>query len=405
MQAPEFSSSAPSLEPRRFPCTQCGASLEFAPGTDTLRCEHCGHQNQITRSTTRILEEDFRQMLKASATSTPTQEEIAMDCISCGASYRFDAATHAGQCPFCGAPVVAKTRQHRQLPVQALLPFQVKREQAWTLFQNWLSGLWFAPNRLQNYARNESRLAGMYVPYWTYDAATTTTYQGERGDNYTVQERYLMLENGQKVERVQTVIKVRWTPVTGQVSRFFDDVLVLASRSLPPTVTQQLEPWDLANLVPYQEDYLSGFQSQMYQVDLEHGFKYAQARMAATIQQDIAHDIGGDHQRINGLDTRYGEIRYKHVLLPIWLSAFRFRDKTYRFVVNGRTGEVQGERPYSPFKIALAILLAILLLGGSLVLWQYFSASQSWSLPQAGMRYGLTPSILSKRIQNMSIKI
>ena len=76
--------------------------------------------------------------------------------------------------------------------------------------------------------------------------------------------------------------------------------------------------------------------------------------MAATIQQDIAHDIGGDHQRINSLDTRYGEIRYKHVLLPIWLSAFRFRDKTYRFVVNGRTGEVQGERPYSPFKIALA---------------------------------------------------
>lgn len=402
MQESEFSPSTPSSEPRRFPCTQCGAALQFAPGTDTLRCGYCGHENQIARSTNRILEQDFRQLLKTSAANTPTQEEIAVDCVSCGASYRFDTATHAGQCPFCGAPVVAKTRQYRQLQVQALLPFQVQREQALSLFHNWLSGLWFAPSRLQNYARNDSRLAGMYVPYWTYDAATTTTYQGERGDNYTVQERYLALENGQQVERVQTVIKVRWTPVGGQVSRFFDDVLVLASRSLPQGITQQLEPWDLTSLVPYQEDYLSGFQSQMYQVDLEQGFKHAQARMAAAIQQDVAQDIGGDHQRIHGLDTHYGEIRCKHILLPIWLSAFRFRDKTYRFVVNGRTGEVQGERPYSLLKIAFTVLLATLLLGGGLALWQYFSASQSRSWPEARVRYGSIAPVPLENIQNTS---
>lgn len=403
MQEPEFSASTSPSEPRRFPCTQCGASLKFAPGADALRCEYCGHENRITRSTTRILEHDFRQLLKASATTTPVQEEIAIDCVSCGSSYRFDQATHSGQCPFCGAPVVAKTRQHRQMQVQALLPFQVKREQAWALFHAWLNGLWFAPNRLKNYARNDSRLVGMYVPYWTYDAATTTAYQGERGDNYAVQERYLAIENGRQVERIQTVIKVRWTPVAGQVSRFFDDVLVLASRSLPQGVTQQLEPWDLAKLAPYQEAYLSGFQSQMYQVDLERGFEHAQVRMNAVIQQDIAQDIGGDHQRIHGLDTRYGEIRCKHILLPIWLSAFRFRDKTYRFVVNGRTGEVQGERPYSPLKIALAVLLATLLIGGGLALWQYLSISQSQPWPEAGTRYGLTPSISSENIRKMSL--
>jgi hypothetical protein len=102
----------------------------------------------------------------------------------------------------------------------------------------------------------------MYVPYWTYDADTTTSYRGERGDDYQVQESYRTVENGEEVERTRTVTKTRWTSASGVVSRFFDDVLVLASRSLPHAVTERLEPWDLANLTPYQEAYLSGFRSR-----------------------------------------------------------------------------------------------------------------------------------------------
>jgi len=94
----------------------------------------------------------------------------------------------------------------------------VPREKARTAFQRWLGGLWFAPGGLKDYARNDARLIGMYVPYWTYDAETTTRYQGERGDDYPVQEIYRAIENGQEVERVRTVIKTRWTPAAG-VSR------------------------------------------------------------------------------------------------------------------------------------------------------------------------------------------
>ena len=98
--------------------------------------------------------------------------------------------------------------------------------------------------------------------------------------------------------------------------------------------------------------------------------------MAPVIRLDVAQAIGGDQQRIQALDTRYGEIRCKPVLLPVWLSAFRFRDRTYRFVVNGRTGEVQGERPYSAGKIALAVLLAALVIGGGLAAWQHVSPAE-----------------------------
>lgn len=391
-QAPETSSSTQGSAPRRFPCAQCGASLEYAPGAEVLRCGHCGHETRITASAAPILEQNFRKILQELATTTPVSDQVAIHCDSCGASYTFDAATHAGACPFCGAPVVAKTEQHRQLQVQALLPFQIPRDQARTAFRQWLGKLWFAPGGLQEYARNDASLVGMYVPYWTYDADTTTAYQGERGDDYQEQETYRTVENGQEVEKTRTVTKTYWTPVAGTVSRFFDDVLVLASRSLPRAVTERLEPWDLDHLLPYGEEYLSGFRSEMYQVQLDQGFTRAQELMASTIRGDIARDIGGDHQRIRAADTRYDDIRFKHILLPIWMSAFRFRAKTYRFVVNGRTGEVQGERPYSPWKIAFAMLLAAALLGGGLVLWQHYAKGQnSGSTPKVRLYQGASP--------------
>lgn len=365
-------------QPRRFPCAQCGASLVYAPGADRLRCGHCGHENRIAvRSDAPILERDYRRTLQELASAAPAREDAVQHCDSCGASYRFAAAAHAGQCPFCGSPAVAQTGQQRQLQPQALLPFQVSRDQARSAFRRWIGGLWFAPGKLKAYARNDANLSGMYVPYWTYDAQTTTLYQGERGDNYQVQEAYRAIENGREVERVRTVIRTRWTPTSGQVARFFDEVLVLASRSLPRAVTERLEPWDLPHLTPYQEEYLSGFQSEMYQVPLDQGFERAREIMAVTIQHDIARDIGGDHQRIHAADTRYGDIRFKHILLPIWLSAFRFRAKVYRFVINGRNGEVQGERPYSPWKIAFAVLLALLLAGVGLAAWRQYELQRA----------------------------
>lgn len=357
-------------EPRRFPCARCGAALQYAPGVEALRCAHCGHENRIEVAAAPIVEQDFRQTLRGLAATAATRENIVIHCDSCGASYGFDPATHAGQCPFCGSPVVAKTEQHRELQVQALLPFQIARDQARAAFRQWLGRLWFAPGKLKTYARNDASLTGMYVPYWTYDAETTTHYRGERGDDYQVRETYRAIENGREVERVRVVTKTRWTPAAGVVSRFFDDVLVLASRSLPPAVTERLEPWDLEHLTPYREEYLSGFRSEMYQVDLDQGFERAREIMAPIIRRDIERDIGGDRQRIHAVDTRYGEIRFKHILLPVWMSAFRFRDRTYRFAVNGRTGEVQGERPYSSWKIAFAILLGVLLAGGGLAIWQ-----------------------------------
>jgi hypothetical protein len=218
--------------------------------------------------------------------------------------------------------------------------------------------LWFAPSELKRRAER-AQIAGVYIPCWTYDCGTTSDYTGQRGDDYWDTQTYTSFENGRSVTRTRQVRKTRWWPASGRVADDFDDVLVLASRSLPSGYAEALEPWDLKDLVPYRDEYLSGFVAESYQIALPEGFEIAKGIMADAIRATIARDIGGDHQRIHSVDTRYFNVTFKHALLPVWISAYRFHDRTFRFLVNARTGEVQGERPYSWVKITLAVLAAL----------------------------------------------
>ncbi len=212
-------------------------------------------------------------------------------------------------------------------------------------------------------AAESNGVKGVYIPAWTYDSNTETDYTGERGVDYQETETYTDYENGKPVTRTRTVTKTRWYPVRGHVRNTFQDVLVLASESLPRKHADKLAPWDLKNLTPYTDDYLSGFVAESYQIDLPHGFDRAREIMEPTIRQTICSDIGGDHQRIGSTNTAYNDIKFEHLLLPIWISAYRYLEKTYQFLVNARTGEVQGERPWSVWKIVLLVVTILAVIG------------------------------------------
>ena len=83
----------------------------------------------------------------------------------------------------------------------------------------------------------------------------------------------------------------------------------------------------------------------------------------ASTGRDIKFDIGGDHQRVTTVDTAIKDVTFKHILLPLWVAAYKYRGKTYRFVVNGRSGRVQGERPWSAWKIAFAVVIGLIIAG------------------------------------------
>lgn len=356
-----MNASPPQTVQRQFPCKNCGANLVFEPGTNCLVCPYCGTENEIAPVNERVEELDYHVHVQQLAASAPTVDAPVVRCTACGAETVFAADVVADHCPFCGAAIVAMAASKKLIRPKSLLPFHVTRNQAGEAFRQWVASRWFAPGDLVRMAERAA-IDGAYVPAWTYDSDTASDYTGERGDDYWDTETYTETVNGQSVTRTRQVRRTRWSWASGRVFNRFDDVLVLASQSLPPKQSAALEPWDLPSLVPYRDEYLSGFAAQTYQVGLEQGFEQAKGIMDGVIRQSICRDIGGDHQRIHSVDTQYGNVTFKHILLPVWISAYRYHEKVYRFLVNARTGEVQGERPYSAVKIVLTILLALAVL-------------------------------------------
>ena len=350
-------------------CTNCGALLKFKPGTTALACEYCGAQNEIVDQKDEkieVVENDLtEEALQEKEASGDTITAYVVKCDSCGAETTFDPNVSSGSCPYCDPPLVVKGGGDKKPPRPAyLLPFKLDVKEATKRFKEWVSGLWFAPSKLKQYAANFEKLVGMYVPHWTFDAETSTDYTGMRGDNYTTTETYTTVEDGKTVTKTRTVTKIRWTPASGRVRDSFDDILVVASNSLPRAKADALEPWDLENLVGYDDKFLAGFRTENYQVSLKEGYAEAKDKMKVVIKRTIKRDIGGDHQQITTMNTTYSDQKFKHILLPIYISAYRFKEKVYRFLVNARTGEVQGERPWSWVKIAFAILGALAVIGG-----------------------------------------
>ena len=357
--------SAAPQQGQRYPCKGCGADMVWDPKVSMLQCPYCGYQEMVEGSGAQVEERSFDAFLEAGAgrMAKMTPQALEVTCSGCGSIVNFEPPDVAGECPFCGAKIVAQPHAADPLVApEGVLPFKIPQKDATEAIRKWLGTRWFAPNALKRQAQ-QGAINGVYLPFWTYDADTRSRYSGQRGEYYYVTENYTTTENGKTVQRSRQVRKTRWYSASGHVSRAFDDVLVAGTRSLPRNRLDSLEPWDLPEIKTYEPSFLSGFKAQRYQVDLKEGFTLARGVMAQVIEGDVRRDIGGDEQRIHNVSTDYADVTFKHLLLPIWISAYQYGGKTFQTMVNARTGEVQGDRPYSIWKIAFLVLVILIVLG------------------------------------------
>lgn len=354
------------VKPRTYTCPGCAANLLFEPQDGCLTCPYCGRKETIPESAEEVQERSYVDYLHPRSDQLKALAATALEvkCDSCGAVVTFTPPEVAGECSFCGVKIVAQPKSADPLVApEALLPFGISARQSTDSVKKWLATRWFAPNVLKKLAYQES-IDGVYLPFWTYDAHTTSYYTGERGEHYYETETYTETDaQGNTVTRTRQVQRTRWYSASGTVSRWMDDVLVPATTSVSRPRLTSLEPWDLLALKPYEPAFLSGFKAQRYQVELPDGFEEAKQIMAPIIEHDIREDIGGDEQRIDNISTSYSAVTFKHILLPVFIGAYRFREKVYQVMVNARTGEVQGDRPYSFWKIFFFVLFWIAVIG------------------------------------------
>lgn len=371
-----------SGEGRVFPCESCGADLEFNIGVQSLKCPFCGHVKEIELQVEGILQEqDFHAMLEKilqwrqqakERTPTTSDPQIAageeahreLRCESCGGNVEFYGTLTSTLCPYCAAPVQlenAHTSAENRIPVDGVLPFQIEKEVARKNLELWVKSRWFAPNRFRKEGA-EGKFNGIYLSYFTFDSMTFTVYSGQRGEHY-----YVTVGTGKNRRTEQ---RTRWYPASGRFQRFFDDILVLSNTGLKRDYMLALEPWPLAKVVPFTRAMLAGLMARTYDIELDACFKEGKSRVDAAIHTEVCHRIGGDTQRVNSVKSRYEAITYKHLLLPVWLMAYRFGEKTYQVYINAATGEVQGQRPYSAWKIFFAVLFGLAVAGGIFAMTQ-----------------------------------
>ncbi len=338
----------------KFNCKACGAEAVWTPSKQMLVCPYCGtvSEAELANDFQAVKEND---LLEALNKLTPEDEgwQVArktVRCQSCRAISVFDPARVSQSCDFCGSPALLDV-DDLKAPVRpgSLIPFLIPQTKVREDIRRWYGSHWFAPNKLGQKALTDT-LHGIYLPYWTFDAQVHADWQAESGEYYYTRDR-----------EGKTQRHVRWSWASGSLDHFFDDLLVPASRGVHPALLEKVGSFPTTSqLVPYDPGYLTGWVVEQYQIDLRAAAQASHSSMEAAMRSLCGNAVPGDTYRNLQVVTQYSGQTFKHVLLPVWLLTYTYGTKNYQVIVNGVTGQINGEYPLSWIKIALVTLAALI---------------------------------------------
>ena len=353
----------PNAQGQEFRCAQCGGKMSFDAAAQHMLCGHCGHTMEVARTDglQTIVEYDLEHGLAQASQRGYGVAVKTTKCNECGATVSFGENVTSTACEFCGsAQVMQQDANRKTIRPESLVPFHIDNGSAKQSFSGWLNGLWFRPSALKHNAK-VSEMNGVYIPYWTFDARVDSDWTAQAGYYYYETEHYTDSDGNSRTRQVR---RTRWEPAWGSRRDEYDDLLICASQGLPAKLANKLTTFDTSLLQPYLPEYLAGWKAEEYAVELNDGWKSAVHTMERTQERLCSADVPGDTQRFLNVTNRFYDETFKHVLLPIWIAAYRYNDKVYQFLVNGQTGEVTGKAPYSWVKICALVLLIAAVIAG-----------------------------------------
>jgi hypothetical protein len=360
--------STPVTALEKHECPACGAQAEWNPGKQKLVCPFCGTESPyaIDRERGKVVELDLVKALR----ELPEEdrgwqtERRSIQCQSCRAVMVFDPARVGQNCEFCGSPALVDYQEIKSpIRPQGVLPFRVDTNRVRDDVRRWWRSKWLAPSKLARTALVDT-IRSLYVPYWTFDAQVHCPWTADAGYYYyvTVPGRDA---KGRPVMRQER--RTRWEPASGVVDTFFDDEAVPGTQGLPLDLLKKVEPFPTREIVPYDTAFLSGHVVEHYQVVLFEAAQRSLEQMQAKLLALCAQQVPGDTHRNLQIHPSFSGRTFKHVLVPVWLLKYDYGAKAYQLIVNGYTGSIAGQHPYSVWKIALLILLAVVV--ALVVIW------------------------------------
>ena len=340
--------------------------MEYDIESKLFKCPNCGNAISIINETASIIEHPLT--IDAKRTLQPSEKHsTTMECTRCGATLEIAKDDTTSECPYCGSTYVLSQKQLDAIIPDGIVPFAVSQDNAKELFRKWIRKRWLAPHKLR-VLYQQCDMQRLYLPYWTFDAKSDAAYTAMGG-------RYRTEHYRDKDGNTHTKTVTDWYHTSGHVHHNFDDILVKAVNNERSVFLQKIEPYDLGRIVSYAPQYLQGCVSQCYDVTLSSAHQSAREIMADTLCTDAGNDVRRRYDTVRNIHIQpvYRNETYKHIFVPVYSTAYYYDQNLYQVAINGQTGNIHGDYPKSPVKIAAIILAAILLI--TMILYRIYMSS------------------------------
>lgn len=337
-------------------CPGCGADMVYDPGEGKLSCPYCGGTKTVEKRVNAK-----RDFLSERDEGEVEEGSTEYECPNCGGSVVIENYATTEECPYCGATNIVRKERLKGMKPDSILPFCITRDAAFASGKKWLKKKLFAPTKLKRNFKVE-QFKGIYEPAFVFAANTASSYEGKLGEDY-----YVTVRRGKNTYRE---LRTRWFFVSGGLNKSFDGVTIEAASNIDQAQMNGLLPFDLASAEEYKREYLAGFAAERYNESLDTSYGAAKNVMDDDIRSSILSQYRYDRVGYLNVSTNYFDIKFNYILLPVWVCGYKFRDKLWSFLVNGRSGRATGKAPLSVPKVLLTVIAVLGVVG--VLIWLFF---------------------------------
>ena len=307
----------------------------------------------------------------SSASALPSH---TFECSNCGSTVDTSVDKRSYTCPFCDSNFVTEIQfsDDRQRP-EFIIGFAITAEQAKEKYFEWLGqNSWFRPGDLAAKATTEKQ-KGVYLPFWHFSMEAFSRWSASIGEYWYRTETYTTRENGKTVTKTRRVRETEWFPLSGQHQRYYYGYLVPATKGISNKESHAIQPFQLSALARYRPYYLAGWMAEEQSIDQAAAISLTHTEFSKRQEREVAAFLPGDTHRSLSVQTEFDTHGSDLILLPVHVLSYRYRDRVYRFLVNGQTGKVVGEKPWSTARITSFVIAMVLLLAIAIALIVYFA--------------------------------
>ena len=256
-----------------------------------------------------------------------------------------------------------------------LIPFAVDPHAAAVAFRNWIHrNDWYRPADL-GAAQIENKLRGVYLPFWVFSVLAESDWSANIGEYWYRTEHYTVTDaKGKRHHRTRTVRETEWWPLAGKHHRYHTGYLVSGSRGLTQAEAESIKPFHLAACQRYQAYFLAGWACEEYSVDRASADQASRQYFLSQEEQHVRAFLPGDTHSGLQMQSTLRNVDTDLIFLPVYLLKYDYRGKSFRFLINGQTGKVVGDKPLSTWRITIAIVVGILICLAIVLMLRYLTA-------------------------------